>query len=503
MREEEREKLGVAKLIAKGSIASLMSTGGVKALGVVFYFALLRLLPPEEAGLFFIASAILGFAVLIPSFGIPASIGRFVPYYIGKGTKEKVKPTFLSLSALLLLTSVISSLLLILFSGEIASFYGAPIKNLVILIAVTVPFALFSPSFSCFLRGIKRFVGTAILDLSLYFFKLLFVLLLLFFVSKTGENAFLSISLSTILIALIGGAWSFIELRKFPSGSIDKETFRGFLSFGVPVYLAGFGNMICAWTDTLFLGFFLSVPVVAAYNAVMVIARNIGPLIAAPISSVVSPMLAHMHGKKSPLFKAIAINATKWNFYLGFPVLIVFLAFPYQIMNAIFPDYTSSAWLLYILAPTFFFILLSYPFRNAIAALGRTDIFLKVSIVIIVPNILLNYLLIPPFEMLGAATATAISFISAQCILIYYGRKLANVWFHHDIWKGIASGLVMLAFIFVVKELVTFNLILLGITTVAAGAVYFSSLLLLKGLSKIDWEIITAVKNKMLGLVRL
>lgn len=168
----------------------------------------------------------------------------------------------------------------------------------------------------------------------------------------------------------------------------------------------------------------------------------------------------------------------KWCLALGLPVLVAFLAFPQQLMSIIFPKYVEYYWLIYILGPTFFTALISRPFADALAAVGRTDIFLKVSALILFPNIILNWLLIPMYGVLGAAIATGVSFVSAQALYIYYGKKITGVTVKRDLWKPCVAALISFISVYLLTPILSADLTGLVIGGVVAGSVYLLILLL-------------------------
>lgn len=503
-KDKELEKMDLAKTVAKGSFVNIGSNSLIKILGIVFYFLVLRLLPPEEAGIFFIAFAIFGFAKVIPSLGIPTSINRFVPYYIGKGKKEKVRPLVKKFGAYLLILSIFSSLLLLLLSGSIAQIYGEPaLHSLILLITTSIPFALFFDFFLASLRGIKRFISSSIAAASNSIIKVLVLAFAIYFVSRTSFNSFLSITIAFIITTIIMGVWTFLKYKKFPKGKLKKEDTKGIFSYGIPMYISGLGTLLSNWTDTLVLGFFMTNPIVAAYNAIALIARNVGPVVSLPLSQIMQPIFANLHGKgkgSEENFRSLAKYYNKWALILGLPVLIVFTILSYQIMHVIFPAYEEYHWLLWIMAPTFFITLIAAPFRDALWAIGRSDIFMASSLIIIIPNLALNWILIPIYGVLGAAVASAVTYIIAQSIFIYYGTTRTKIWFHKNVLKIAGIALISAVLLFGISEFASarteipaglFNgLLYLIVLVLPMLIIYFGLLYFVIGISNIEKKLI-------------
>ena len=450
---KDEEKLDIAKTAAKGGFVNVISSSIIKLLGIVFYFLILRMLPPEEAGLFFIVFAVYGFAHAITSLGIPISVNRFVPYYLGKGKKESIRPLVKKLSAYLLIISIIVCLILIIFSQQISDFYGEPALNtLIILVAITTPFMLFFNFFCGFLRGIKKFFSFAILSVINHVLQVGVLIFVIFFISKTAFNAFISITIALTISTVLAGIWAFIQYNKFPKGEdIDKKEEKKIFSYGVPMYISSLGSYLSNWTDTLTLGFYLTNPIVAAYNSIALIARNVGPVVSMPLSQIMQPMFANLHGKEEENeehFLDLARYYGKWALVLGLPVLIVFTILSFQIMHIVFPQYESYHWLLWIMAPTFFLTLIAAPYRDALWAIGRSDIFMASSLIIVIPNLALNIILIPIYGVLGAALASSATYLVSQSIFVYYGYKRANIRPHETVPRIILVALISAVILF-------------------------------------------------------
>ncbi|MFA5381537.1 MAG: oligosaccharide flippase family protein [Candidatus Micrarchaeia archaeon] len=455
MVQDEEEKLDVAKTAAKGGIINVISSSLTKILGILFYFLILRLLPPEEAGIFFIGFAIFGFSHVISGIGIPISINRFIPLYLGKNKEELVAPLFKKLGIYLLIISLIICFGLIVFSQQIADLYGEPALNsLIILVAITTPFMMFFDFFCGFLRGIKHFVSFALIASFKNIIQFIVLFTLIFLISKNAYNSFISITLSTALSTIIIGIWAIMQYNKFPKGEkIENKEMKGIFSYGIPMYISSLGTYLSNWTDTLTLGFYLTSPIVAAYNAIALIARNIGPVVSMPLSQIIQPMFANLHGKgekSEENFLDLARYYGKWALILGLPVLIVFTILSYQIMHIVFPQYESYHWLLWIMGPTFFMTLVGAPYRDALWAIGRSDIFMASSLIIVIPNLALNIILIPIYGVLGAAVASSATYIISQSLFIYYGYKRAKVRPHESVPKifliAILSALVLFSY---------------------------------------------------------
>ena len=429
----------LAGSIARGSFIVGLSSTINKVLALVFVLLILWFLPAQEVGVYFIATALMGLITLIPSMGIPTSLTRFTAYYIGQKKDSMVWPMFKNLALLMFALSIITALVFYIGSEKISSFYNSQkLQNVISLIIIVSPFLLLHPANMGYIQGLRRFGLVALFSFLFMFAQIIALLYFIFIANEpTAYNAVFSKLISYVfLIALEFGTIGIISIDyiKEAGKTLVWRDYKEIFSYGIPLYLSSYGSYLSNWTDTLVLGHYVESVLVAGYSAMAMIARNVGYFISMILSTVLNPTLSYLLGR-GDIKKAVAVatHATKWYIALGTPLLLAVTIFPKQIINIILPSsgYSEFYYLLYILAPTFYTILLSAAYKNILWAKGRTDVFLKVSGIILIPNILLNFILIPLFGLIGAAIATAASFISAEFLYIHEGRKY-GVRFHKD-----------------------------------------------------------------------
>ena len=109
---------------------------------------------------------------------------------------------------------------------------------------------------------------------------------------------------------------------------------------------------------------------------------------------------------------------TKWCFMLTFPIFALMFLYPEFLLTKIYgAQYAIGAPVLHILALGF--VTNSYlGFRyHTIIASGDSDFLMRCSVASAGINALLNFVLVPQFGMVGAATASAVSFASIEVLM--------------------------------------------------------------------------------------
>lgn len=488
----------VAAVLVRGTGIKLGANLGIKFLGVVFYILLLRFLSPEEAGNFLIATAVLGIAATFSSLGLSVAPYRFVPLYLGKGEKERARPFIMLLLRAILAISFAVSLAIFFFADQIAAYYGKPIADLLQVTAICSFLTINGAYMVSVLDSLKRFIDGAACLVVQSLGKVLFLLFAVYALQERTAYAAMLAFLGGLAISFVVLSWLFLrQVRRLPENG--KAPRKGELAeavkFSFPVYLSSTAESTAAWVDSLVLGFFWPSPVVAAYASVMVLARNISPLVASAVTNVQQTLLSEHHSRKSRYFAPIVKMGVKWTVYLGMPVLCAFLAFPSQVLAVMFPQYVSSAYLFYIIAPAFYLILLSNSSRNALFSSGRSDLLLRVALVLVFLNAALNVAFVPGFGMDGAAAATLISIVIGELLAIHYAS-------HHTespmglrgmlgyVWKGTAACLVAAAASSVLLGgFAGGGLVQLGIAIAAMCLAYGILLVVFRAISQEEWEI--------------
>jgi len=455
----------LASSIAKGSFLISISSTINKLLAILFVLLVLWYVP-DNIGAFSIAMALIGIITLVPSLGIPPSLTRFIAYYTGRKEIHKIWPTYKNLTLLMFIIALATSLIFYFSAGRISDFYNnSNLSDILMLIIIASPFILIHPANIAYLKGLRKFKAVAVLSL---FFMIVQVIALLYFIfyadEPTAYNAILSKVLSYLLVIIL----EFIFILYFSTDFIKKanrkitwKDYKEIFSYGIPLYLSSYGSYLANWTDTLVLGHYVEDACLAGYYTMSMIARNVGYFVSMILSTVLNPTITYLIGKGDDENAVkVSTHATKWYLLLSTPLLLAILIFPKQIISIVLPNsnYINYYYLLYALAPSFYMITLSGAYRNLLWAKGRTDVFMKVSGIIVIPNIILNVIFIPLFGPIGAAVATAISFVSAESLYIMEGRRY-GVRYHKDSIKIIMINVILGLLLFAANFMFNLNMI--------------------------------------------
>jgi len=180
----------------------------------------------------------------------------------------------------------------------------------------------------------------------------------------------------------------------------------------------------------------------------------------------------------------------KYLFYIALPVTAGALFLAPDIMALFGPDFGPSVIVLRIVIFAAGFNFFNIFTGGLLIASNKQKEILKVQIVGLALNLLINFLLIPQYAHIGASIATFISYGSVLAVTLVITRK-SICWLNQKsfYWKGMLSTAVMAGFLAFASLSFLFRFVL-------AIVIYFAVLMLLRG---IDFDEILHVRRIKAG----
>lgn len=228
--------------------------------------------------------------------------------------------------------------------------------------------------------------------------------------------------------------------------------------------------------DTIMLKIFHGDQMVGLYNAAH---KLIESLIFIPenISLALFPALSVLSLSKEKNFQKVMHHASTVLTLIAIPIGFgIFILAP-QIIELLFePEFSLASIPLRWLAIALSLIFLKYLYATTLNAIGKQHIFAIIAAISMIINCLLNYILIPPYDLVGASIATIISEIFSVVCLIYYvtyytQHKIPLTVFLKSVIASITMGLFLIQFhlwhilILIAIAIILYTLILLVLRT--------------------------------------
>jgi len=409
-----------AGLVFGGRIAKLLLLFGVQLI-------LARILGSTDYGGVVLATMVAGVAGLFGKAGLPAGLSRKIPYY--ENDPEVARGVAKAGLQLALLTSVAVAILL-LFAAPILSqrvFEDPSITVLLRIGAIGVPFGVLMNVGISTAKG-ARDATTQVLVRQIFnpIARMVFIGGLVL----AGFGAIGAITGSVIAKAMAMLAAVLLAIRALPFSVLGPTVrmHRELLTFSLPLMLASSMNFLISHSDTILIGVFLTFSDVGVYNIAFNL-QDIGMFFFYPITFLLPPVLTRLtkHDEWGDARQIYKIAST-WLVLLTTPVFLLVFFFPEVVIGVTFgAEYLPGSTALRVLMiPVMVTVLLSAN-GAALIALGHNRINLYVNTGVAVLNIVLNIILIPMLGIVGAAAASAASFITrdlSYTILLYRWERL-------------------------------------------------------------------------------
>lgn len=257
---------------------------------------------------------------------------------------------------------------------------------------------------------------------------LLFVLILIFIDSiEYLLDAFI---LSFIVLAIYSSAIIVMKMRKLKtSDKVFNVGYKEILKVSFPMSFSLISLLIMQSFDIYVLEKYFSFTVVAYYGIAIKISAVVG-IILTSINATIAPQISKLFFERNFDDLAVVIKkATTLNVVLSVPLIIFLIIFSNLILSFFGENYVLAQSALYIILVGQIINALCGPVGLYLNMTGRQNLFQKVLFIALIINIVMNLVLIPKYEMIGAAISTAFSFTlwNITGLMIAYKKDNINL----------------------------------------------------------------------------
>lgn len=192
---------------------------------------------------------------------------------------------------------------------------------------------------------------------------------------------------------------------------------REMTAFSAPLIVSTVMTVLLTRTDTLMLGYFRSSNEVGIYNAAYPLAGSMAIVLGA-FGYLYLPMASRLDSDQDRAVGRVYQVTTKWLYLIAFPGFVTLVSFPDEILAIVFGgEYTAGGTALVILAVGTFTNAAVGRNRETLSALGATNLILLSNLFAFAFNFAVNLLLIPRYGFIGAAVASAGSYVLLNLIV--------------------------------------------------------------------------------------
>ncbi|MBP2201437.1 O-antigen/teichoic acid export membrane protein [Methanococcus voltae] len=417
-----------------------MLTGPI-SYGVRMIYA--NYLPKTEVGLFYAILDLLCILAIFRGLGSACSLSILIPKYAAERDYVSIKSATNFALMFHILIEFIMIPGLVLLSPYIVNDYlnstGQYTGNLALVsqafIIVLIGYFLFEDLLGILNNLLRGFQNQKYLA-TITPFKSVIILMTSIILLLFGLNDFrvpiIAYSLAPIIAVVLYG--SIVFKKVYPDyfntkSKISKEISKKMLNFGIPITMNSATSVLLTYIDGVFLTIFTGLIAVAEYRNVAAPTITLLNIAVGSISIVLLPMVSELWtlGKVRELTLGIT-NIFKYLMALTIPLIICLAYYVPEFITVFFnSSYLPVTDAVRVLMVSVIFSSLYIINSTVLSGVGKPHIATKFLYMGIFVNILLNFLLIPKFGSLGAATTTLISYIIIHILLSRYLKKSMNL----------------------------------------------------------------------------
>ncbi|MDG1916770.1 MAG: flippase [Flavobacteriales bacterium] len=375
---------------------------------------------------------------IISRLGIDTVLVRFISRYVHKGASSLINQLFFKSIALVTLSAVVFTLLLLFFSDYIANFMNLDEEYLLIVSFSFIPLVLFHMNTQA-IRGLKQMMSFSFLNnvaITLFTFILMVVLVAF----STSEKLPIYAYVMSVFVMTISSyfLWFFHRAKIVDSKQNNSESelsTKALFKVSIPLLLGQSMMLIMGKVDLFMLANMTSSDKVGIYNIALKLSM-LAYMGLMAVNSIAAPKFSEIHSSGDiDALKKIVQQSTKTIFWVTFPVILLFLIFPDTILGVFGDEFKLAAMALIILSISKMFSAISGSVGTFLQMVGKQNVFQNILIFTAIINIVLNYTLIPKYGIDGAAFASAISGVIWNVLMIIYIKK--NFGFYSIYFPGI------------------------------------------------------------------
>lgn len=501
--EEEIKNQNLSKIAIKGSVYSVISLFISKFGGLIFTIIIARILLPELFGVYALALSIITIFMVFTNLGLDETFLRYFSESIGKKDKSESRSHLKYLVKIKISLSLISVIILLIFSKYLSyTIYKKPLLFFPLIFATLF---ILSESMRTFFATIftakKDFKSPVFFTFSLQVLNILlsvFAILLLTDSFKIS-GIFLAFFISSLLTLIL---MFYILIKKDKSlflgktEKIDKNKINSYWKFMIltSISLTLFGSV-----DILMLGKFVASEYIGYYRASISLVFTIASLFV--LSGIFLPIFTQIHGKR---FARGFKKTLRYLLILSIPSCAGVLFLAKYIIKLIYGnEYLLGTTAIYFLAPLIITVPLVSLYSFVFQSKEKPRVVGNSVFLSLIVNIIFNLTAIllfknnPLFMIAGVGLSTSLSRVLLFGFLAISAKKKFSFKLRGiGLRAPIFATIIMSLFLFFFNRFMNINLFF-GLVEILGGIIiYFSILILIKGVSREDWKIIKSVIKK-------
>lgn len=413
----------------KGAVGSF----AIKIIGAGFLFAvqvvLARLCGTEQYGFYAYALSWMTILSIVAKLGFDTSLLRFVPEYLVKKEWGRVlgiiRSSFFATALASIILTILGNIVLIFLQKSINPDWMVPLR----LMLVVLPFYTLTVVRQAALRGFKNVVLAELPESVVRPILMIGCSFILFKVlgQLDAAHAWIGQLVAVVLSFILG---TFLLFRRIPNEVKESPATHEhnlWLRTSLPMLLMSSMNIILNQASVIILGFYRSseeIAIFAAAGRIVILAT----FILMAINSIAAPMISELfHSNKQDELQSLLGFSAKGIAVFTALTTVFLMALGRPILGLFGHDFVQGYVVLLILLIGQAIKSLMGPASFLLNLTGYQDLTAKVMSFAVLISIVLNFLFIPQWGVMGAAIASGATMALWNVTLVVLDRKIVNL----------------------------------------------------------------------------
>lgn len=483
--------------ILKGSFLIMISYIFFRIGGLIYRFLMSRLLGPDGYGLVVLTLPFQGIFQIFSAAGIPPAIAKFVAQHKAVGEDDMARQVIFTSLKLMSILGIFFALVMFFSADWIAlNWFRKPeVAYPLQAVALITPFSVIVGAFRGAFQGLYRMEFIVATRAAEQIFTIIFAVVLVslgFYAAGAVMGTGLGFLASAITAVLIFRKYLW---KYFPAPSPENKLsfkeelglIRIILSFSIPVAVTGLSELAIYDVSTFMIGRYLTAKDAGFYGAADPVSR-LPLIISLSVATAILPAAseaASLNDKK--LLEAYVNQLYRYVVLIILPICVGVSIFAGPILGLLFGyEFIYGAGALSVLVIGMAFYTLFMGLSSIIQGIGHPRLPMIILLAGTVINIILNYVMVKIYGIIGAAVATTIAAFIIMVAIVWKTFKVTEVKppYSDFVKIGIASGLMGLTILIIPKTV--YGLIS---ALMIAPIVYLAVFTLIGGFKKEDIRI--------------
>ena len=390
---------------------------------------LARLLGQSEYGIFALVWVWILMLGHLSPLGVTQIVCRYVPHYFARDEHDLLRGFLSSSSMLVLVFAAIAAVV-----GAIVLWFSKPWLDNIYLLPFVVALLVFPLiALQDYVENLARAFNWQVLAIAPpYVVRHGLIGLGMIGVGISGlpATAWVAVCITFAATLISATVQTFLVARKIrkliPSGPRQKTTSR-WLKTALPFVFVDGAAILFSNADILILALFVDPSAIAIYFAASRILQLVAFVPYAATAATAQRFSALNAVKDQIGLQNLACNTTRFTFVVALAAAgVIYLIAPF-LLNLFGPGFDDAMPVLLVLMLGLIVQAYAGPGEDLLTMLGHERISAVLSTLSLVLNIILNFLLIPVYGVLGAAIATAVTIGLRSLVLAWLVKRRLNM----------------------------------------------------------------------------